>query len=783
MTDVVWNELNIPPVITKDECLYCFESVYNESIVENSTLHSLNLCLSCFQPVCYRHVSLHAQVSEKNCDSVHTDYLNIFKVKKEEEDVDQEMDKNNKKIKLNVVEKSEDETFETSWSIVKFDLSTTSTSELISKADPNVSPVVREKVKQILGSKSQDLVDRTTSWELSVKSCPHTQNFQASESAVGSLKESCTDCSLNQNLWLCLHCGNIGCGREQVGIEGHSHALNHYDKHPEHPLAVKLGSLSQSSIDLYCYSCNDEVKFERPEAFAVALSKHGIDLNSKLASEKSLVELQVEQNMNWDFQMTDAQGRELQHLPANKEFGCGLINLGNSCYINSVLQCLLNGGVKNYSLGELGQSFPLDVLYPNTNMKCQLIKLNNALKVEPEQYPSGIRPKSFKKCIGQSHEEFSTERQQDAMEFLGFFNDTLDKKLYPQNENNPSNLMRFVIENKLQCQKCGKVKYTSEINESLLVPLEENNDPDRSQSLLDRLKAYFQGESLEFRCPECKEMVNAMRKPGFKTFPESLVINPIRIKIQNWTPVKTVDDLIIPGLENALDTIDLSKFQSLGYNAETEALLPEEEDSNDASFTPNPACVSQLTEMGFSTNAITRALHVTGNLETESAMNWLFEHMEDPDINQPFVPPKSKEASSGGFQVDQEAISNMAAMGLDPKLCKKALVINNGDVTRSVDWVFNNMDDSGELPEEEAQTSKSQSANLGLSTPGFYKLAAIVCHKGNSPHSGHYVAIIRKLIDQEEKWVLYNDEKIVVAVEENLEEIRKNGYLYFYSRV
>lgn len=772
--------MNVPSVISKDECLYCFETVYNEALKEAGALHSLNLCLSCFQPVCHRHLPLHVQVSEKNCDTAHWQYLNIHKVKRTKVDEDQDMNKSNKKIRLNVVEKSEDEMFETNWSLLKYNSSTASSEESVSNKDPEINPVVQEKIKQILGSKSQDMVDKTSSWELSVKSCPHTQNFQVPAVEAKSKDERCNDCGLDQNLWLCLHCGNIGCGREQVGIEGHSHALNHYDKHSTHPLAVKLGSLSQSSIDLYCYSCNDEVKFENPEAFAQALSKYGIDLKSKLASEKSLVELQVEQNMNWDFQMTDAQGKELKHLSANKEYGCGLINLGNSCYINSVLQCLLNGGVKTYSLSALGESFPLDVLYPSTNMKCQLIKLNNAIKLEPELYPSGIRPRSFKKCIGQAHEEFSSERQQDALEFLSFFNDTLDKKIFSRSENNPSDLMRFIIENRLQCTKCGKVKYTTDINESMLVPLEENSDSQHSQSLLDRLVEYFHGEELDFKCPQCKDMVQAIRKPGFKTFPDTLVVNPVRIKLQNWTPVKTADDLIIPGLEDPLDTLDLSKFQSSGFNSETESPFPEEEDSHDAEFVPNQACVSQLAEMGFSPNAITRSLHATGNLETEPAMNWLFAHMEDPDINEPFTPPKAKEAD---VQIDQEAISSMTAMGLDAKLCKKALILNNGDVTSSVDWVFNNMDDDGELPQKDTQPAKSHTANLGHSSASPYKLVAVVCHKGNSAHSGHYVAFIRKSVEQEEKWVLYNDEKIVVAVEDNFEEIRKNGYLYFYSRV
>lgn len=782
MDEEFWKQLNVPSVIAKDECLYCFETVYNETVNEGIALHSLDLCLSCFQTVCQRHLPLHAKVSDHNGETAHSSYLSISKVRKAEEDEEQKADSSNKKIKLNVVEKSEDECFDTKWSFFKYDLSTSSQTSSYSDNDSNVPAIVNEKVNQVLGSKSQDLVDKTSSWELSIHSCPHTKDFQGTVNEPRTVAEACDDCQLAQNLWLCLHCGNIGCGREQVGIEGHSHALKHFDDNPSHPLAVKLGSLSQTSADLYCYSCNDEVKFDDIQQLAYALSRFGIDLDSKLASEKSLVELQVEQNMNWDFQMTDSKGKDLKRLSVGKDYGCGLINLGNSCYLNSVLQCLLNGGVRNYSWSQFGKSFPLDVVYPGTNLKCQLIKINNALEVEPELYTNGIRPKSFKKCIGQGHEEFCSDRQQDALEFLTYLIDKLDQKIFTNDFENPNNLMKFMMQDKLQCNKCKKVRYTSEPCKAIQVPLKVSENANNPQDLVERLQVYFSGEELEFRCPGCKEMGTATRTPGFQTYPDTLVINPVRLKLVNWTPVKTSDDLAIPGLTDPSETLDLSSFKSTGFNSATEVPLPDTDEDNANEFVPNPACVSQLTEMGFTSNAIAKALHATGNTETEPAMNWLFGHMDDPDLNEPLQ--LANDPAPTATNVDPESLSNLISMGLDPKLCRKALILNNGDVNRSVEWVFGNMDDDGELPTETKQENKTETetGTHGHRTASPYKLIAVVCHKGNSAHSGHYVAFIRKSVDQEERWVLYNDEKIVVAVEDNFEELRKNGYLYFYTR-
>lgn len=45
----------------------------------------------------------------------------------------------------------------------------------------------------------------------------------------------------------------------------------------------------------------------------------------------------------------------------------------------------------------------------------------------------------------------------------------------------------------------------------------------------------------------------------------------------------------------------------------------------------------------------------------------------------------------------------------------------------------------------------------------------------------HYVAFIRKQLDGKPAWVLFNDEKVVEAVD--IEEMRKFAYVYFFKRV
>jgi ubiquitin carboxyl-terminal hydrolase 5/13 len=43
------------------------------------------------------------------------------------------------------------------------------------------------------------------------------------------------------------------------------------------------------------------------------------------------------------------------------------------------------------------------------------------------------------------------------------------------------------------------------------------------------------------------------------------------------------------------------------------------------------------------------------------------------------------------------------------------------------------------------------------------------------------VAFVRKLVEGENAWVLFNDEKVVKA--ENVEEMKKFAYVYFFQHL
>lgn len=77
----------------------------------------------------------------------------------------------------------------------------------------------------------------------------------------------CQKCDLKENLWLCLTCGSLGCGRQQFGgIGGNGHGLQHYEE-TRHPVSVKLGTITPEGgagtfvVDCVRFACSVFVRY------------------------------------------------------------------------------------------------------------------------------------------------------------------------------------------------------------------------------------------------------------------------------------------------------------------------------------------------------------------------------------------------------------------------------------------------------------------------------------------------------------------------------------------
>jgi ubiquitin carboxyl-terminal hydrolase 5/13 len=169
-----------------------------------------------------------------------------------------------------------------------------------------------------------------------------------------------------------------------------------------------------------------------------------------------------------------------------------------------------------------------------------------------------------------------------------------------------------------------------------------------------------------------------------------------------------------------------------------EELLPEDSDKTGSrpSFTPNPEAMAQLEAMGFPTVRCEKALYHTGNVNAEDAMNWLFGHMDDADIDEPLK--LEGRTDDDAPSASPEQVEMLTGMGFNTQQAKKALKSTENNVERAVEWLFSHPDDSGEDDNvaETAGTALSKTEPGNADLPAEYELDSIVCHKGGSIHAG-----------------------------------------------
>ncbi|GME66608.1 unnamed protein product [[Candida] boidinii] len=778
--------------VYKDDCMFSFETALGDN--------GIDICMSCYQAFSRDGLNYTQQHSEFLDHKLYLNYRKTLKPKSEAGKYDSEdgSEQPLKFAKLEVKDEIESDLFDIKTAIYCSEIN----KSIEFPSNEQIPAKLRQVAESILSSTSNEKREEIKAWEQEIVPCHHC--FDIIQTPVDNLNlKKCSHCELEENLWICVVCGSLGCGRSQFGgVPGNSHALQHNSDNNEHHIAVKLGSLSSDSADCYCYTCNDEVTVPNLKDL---LLTYNIDISHHTKTEKNLTELQIEQNVKWDFNMDGNNGEILTPI-----FGKGLTgmkNLGNSCYLSSVIQVL-------YSIPEFADCFyipegmPVEKILnpdPATDLETQLFKLGDGLlsgrysvpdKFTTEQlkYQRGIKPSGFKSLIGKDHPEFSTMQQQDAFEFWIYLLDIIEKKkITGVSEKSPTDLFKFVLEDKLKCTNCNKVRITRNVSENVCLPIDSvvlSVDKDSGKktygpiSFKDSFQNWLAPEEIEYNCPQCKSKQTVIKKNGFKSYPEYLVLSPQRIKLENWVPVKMEVPIDFDG------SLNLNFAKSQGKLDSEEELPESEEDENEIpsqEYQFNQDAMNDLFGMGFPENRCKRALYATGNSASSAAMEWLFAHMEDSDIDDPFVISDSTSVISKKYKdEDVEALMNM---GFEKAISVKALVLNKGNIEAAIEWVFSHPDDDGILPEDnedgdnDKEDNKIEAMIEKNGSNGNYELLGVICHKGTSIHSGHYVAFIKKDTGNSKVWVLFNDEKVVPAESsESFDEIKTSGYVYVYKR-
>ncbi|BES96659.1 ubiquitin carboxyl-terminal hydrolase [Nesidiocoris tenuis] len=616
----------------------------------------------------------------------------------------------------------------------------------------------------------------------------------------------CEKCDLDSNLWLNLTDGAILCGRKFYdGTGGNEHALHHY-RETSYPLAVKLGTITKEGKgDVYSYEEDDMVD----DPYLIRhLAHFGINIQSLEKTDKSMAELEVDLNQRYG-EWAALQESNVHLSPVYGPGLTGINNMGNSCYLNSVVQLLFSVPDfidKYYGTSEWRNSVfinsPSD---PSLDFSVQMTKLAAGLlsgkySQQPTSGPEKkivppISPHMFKNIVGKGHPEFSTKNQQDAYEFLLHLLQIVQRS--SRGSTDPTECFKLRLEDKIECGSSGKVKYTyrTEYSISLFIPQSAAVNQEEVEAfeakkasglkveigdvvrphipLSSCLEAAFQQKERieQFYSSAISDKTFALRTTRIATFPDYLLIHLKKFMLrEDWTQMKLDVSVGMP------EVLDLSNLRGLGQQP-GEELLPELN-----APVPEPqldqAILNVLIEQGFPLEAAKKAVYFTKGAGIEQASNWAMEHITDPDFSDPFVPPGTESAPKPEVTIDPESIAMLASMGFTEAQATKALKATNNNLERAADWIFCHAD---ELDQEVQPMDTSSNDSPPVTSEKFrdgnpvYRLMGFITHMGPSSSVGHYVCHILK----SGSWTIFNDEKVASS-----ENPPKNlGYLYLYRRV
>jgi ubiquitin carboxyl-terminal hydrolase 5/13 len=377
----------------------------------------------------------------------------------------------------------------------------------------------------------------------------------------------------------------------------------------------------------------------------------------------------------------------------------------------------------------------------------------------------GITPSMFKSIVGKGHPEFSTMRQQDAQEFLQHTLSLMQQKERVMGTDS-TKACTFQMQSRLQCLECERVQYRSVPSTSLILPVpavkkgqtDDGKPAYEPVRLLEMIETYFDADMREYNCPIDNSKTTATVASTFKSFPEYLFFVASRFVLgEGWVMEKLNVEIQTP-MEISLDHLRGQGIQ------EGEVEFPSDSNQSDEPQF-NPDFLNQLMGMGFPENRCKKALLKTGNSGAEPAMNWLFEHMDDPDIDDPIA------VSGTGTSVSDAELAPLMDMGFTRNQALRAMKETNNNMERAVDWLFSHPEVGDDpVPEEQDEEEKPDTR------PAKYRLFALISHKGTSAQCGHYVAYIRKGND----WVLFNDNKVVQVPD--IAEAAQGAYVYVFQR-
>uniref|UniRef100_A0A6Q2XQH8 Ubiquitin carboxyl-terminal hydrolase n=1 Tax=Esox lucius TaxID=8010 RepID=A0A6Q2XQH8_ESOLU len=419
----------------------------------------------------------------------------------------------------------------------------------------------------------------------------------------------CSVCRSNKSPWVCLTCLSVHCGRYVNG-----HAKKHYEdsqspaaggqKRCDKQQSQHLVCMDCISYSTFCYRCDDFVVNDTRLGQVQKVREHLQSLeNAPLTADRTLKRKLLESSSPNSKLLKDNGG-------ASTLCATGLRNLGNTCFMNAILQSLSNIQLFSCYFKELpavalrsGKTAGRRMYHTRSQGDTSVSLVEEFRKTLCSLWqgnPTAFSPDSLFYVVWKIMPSFRGYQQQDAHEFMRYLLDHLHRELQgnrngaktpaaPQREDGANaackslngsstvvtSIFGGVLQNEVNCLVCGTEsrKYDPFLDLSLDIPSQfrhkrtKDQEPGPTCTLLDCLRSFTDLEELDetefYMCHKCKKKQKSTKKFWVQKLPKVLCLH---LKRFHWTSY----------LRNKVDTyveFPLRDLDMRGYLLEPENSL------------------------------------------------------------------------------------------------------------------------------------------------------------------------------------------------------------------